>query len=205
MTQNTVKIQEKFYSLQHEEWLRACRELKPAQKDLLYYIRTLDPYNQGIEINCANIARSLSTPKRVVHRQTVSRALKELVAKGYLSDTYLIISTPADDTERRIRDTDGGSGCRHRLKLELGGEIEVITAVGRIDLLTATEVIEIKNINEWKEGLGKLLAYSAFKPEHSKRIHLFGRCDLAKLALAQATCSEFKIAVTFETVEGGNA
>lgn len=192
MTQNTVKIQGKFYPLQHEEWLRACRELKPAQKDLLYYIRTLDPYNQGIEINCANIARLLSTSERSVHRQTVSRALKELVAKGYLPDTYLFVSTPADDTERRIRD---------RLKLELGGEIEVATAVGRIDLLTATEVIEIKNINDWKEALGKILAYSAFFCEHSKRIHLFGRCDLAKLALAQATCSEFGITVTFEEVQ----
>jgi DNA-binding MarR family transcriptional regulator len=191
MTQNTTKIQGKFYPLQHEEWLRACRELKPAQKDLLYYIRTLDPYNQGVEINCANIARSLSTSERAVHRQTISRALKELVAKGYLPDTYLFISTPADDTERRIRD---------RLKVELGGEIEVATAVGRIDLLTATEVIEIKNINDWKEALGKLLAYSAFFPEHSKRIHLFGRVDLTKLALAQATCSEFGITVTFEEV-----
>jgi DNA-binding MarR family transcriptional regulator len=192
MAQNTTKIQEKFYPLQHEEWLRVCRELKPAQKDVLYYIRTLDPYNQGIEINCANIARSLSTSEHAVHRQTVSRALKELVAKGYLPDTYLFISTPTDDTERRIQD---------RLQVELGGEVEVSTAVGRIDLLTATEVIEIKNINDWKEALGKLLAYSAFFPEHSKRIHLFGRCDLAKLALAQATCSEFGITVTFEEVQ----
>jgi DNA-binding MarR family transcriptional regulator len=192
MPQNTTKIQEKFYPLQHEEWLRACQELKPAQKDVLYYIRTLDPYNQGIEINCANIARSLSTSERAVHRQTVSHALKELVAKGYLPDKYLFIYPPADDTERRIRD---------RLKLELGGEVEVSTAVGRIDLLTATEVIEIKNISDWKEALGKLLAYSAFFPEHGKRIHLFGRRDLAKLALAQSTCLEFAISVSFEEVK----
>lgn len=195
MTQNTTKIQGKFYPLQHKEWLRACRELKPAQLLVLYYIRTIDPNNQGIEINYASIARHLSSTERVVHRQTVSRALKELVNKGYLSDSYLFPSIPIDDTERQIRD---------RLQVELGGEAEVITAVGRIDLLTATEIIEIKNINEWKEALGKLLAYSAFFPEHSKRIHLFGKQDLAKLALAQATCSEFKITVTFETVEGGN-
>jgi hypothetical protein len=189
MTQNNQKIQGKFYPLQHEEWLRACRELTPAQRDVLYYIRTIDPYNQGVDINCAEIACQLSGSERIVHRQTVSRALKELVAKKYLPDKYSFISAPADETERRIRD---------RLKVELSGEVELITAVGRIDLLTSTEVIEIKNIDNWKEALGKILAYSSFFPEHSKRIHLFGRSDLAKLALAIATCSEFEIAVTFE-------
>ncbi|WP_375514260.1 hypothetical protein [uncultured Nostoc sp.] len=33
------------------------------------------------------------------------------------------------------------------------------------------------------------------------RIHLFERSDLAKLALAQATCLEFRITVTFEEVQ----
>ena len=81
---NNSKIQGKFYPLQHEEWLRACRELTPAQRDVLYYIRTIDPYNQGIEINCAEIARQLSGSERVVHRQTVSRALKELDVKEFI-------------------------------------------------------------------------------------------------------------------------
>lgn len=76
--------------------------------------------------------------------------------------------------------------------------VEVTTTVGRIDLLTATEIIEIKEINEWKEALGKLLAYSSFFPQHNKRIHLFGRPDLSKLTIARATCKEFNITVTFE-------
>ncbi|BAY67079.1 hypothetical protein NIES22_72230 (plasmid) [Calothrix brevissima NIES-22] len=33
MTQPNSKIQERFYPLQHEEWLRAYRELTPAQRD----------------------------------------------------------------------------------------------------------------------------------------------------------------------------
>ena len=191
MTQNSSKIQGKFYPLQNEEWLYACRELTQAQLAVLYYIRTNDPYNQGIEINCAEIARLLSKPERIVHRQTVSRALKELVDKGYFPESFRFKLAPSDNTERLVRD---------RLKSELGGEVEVVTAVGRIDLLTESEVIEIKEINNWKEALGKILAYSAFFPEYSKRIHLFGRPNLAKLALAQATCSEFGITVTFEEV-----
>jgi hypothetical protein len=93
MTQNNTKIQGKFYPLQHDEWLRACRDLTPAQRDVLYYIRTLDPYNQGVEINCAEIARKLSGTERIVHRQTVSRALKELDAKEFIDLELLQVKT----------------------------------------------------------------------------------------------------------------
>ncbi|MBR8832533.1 MAG: MarR family transcriptional regulator [Stigonema ocellatum SAG 48.90 = DSM 106950] len=188
MTQN--KIQGKFYPTKHEEWLRACKELTPSEFQVLYYLRTVDPYSNGFQITAAQIARDLSAPSKKVHRQTISRALKELVSKGYLPESYLPKSTQADDKETRIRD---------RLQIELGGQVEVTTAVGRIDLLTSSEVIEIKNIDDSKEALGKILAYSAFFPEHGKRIHLFGRPDLTKLALAQTTCFEFGITVTFET------
>jgi Fe2+ or Zn2+ uptake regulation protein len=79
-----TKIQGKFYPLQHEEWLRACQELTPSQQQVLYYIRTLDPYGDGVKVTAAEIARKLSTKKKTVHRQTVSRALKELDAKGFI-------------------------------------------------------------------------------------------------------------------------
>lgn len=79
-----TKIRGKFYPLQHSEWLRACHELTPTQFQVLYFIRTLDPYDNGVEINCAEIARQLSTQKKTVHRQTISRALKELEKKGFI-------------------------------------------------------------------------------------------------------------------------
>ncbi|MDZ8139005.1 MAG: MarR family transcriptional regulator [Nostoc sp. DedQUE04] len=79
-----AKIQGKFYPLQHEEWLRACRELTPAQRDVLYYLRTLDPYSTGMEVSPARIAKDLSTPEKPVHRSTVGRALKALDEKGFV-------------------------------------------------------------------------------------------------------------------------
>lgn len=82
MTQ--TKIQGKFYPLQHNEWLRACHELTPSQRDVLYFIRTLDPYGEGLEISIAEIARQLSTKNKTVHRSTVSRALKKLDALGFI-------------------------------------------------------------------------------------------------------------------------
>jgi hypothetical protein len=114
MTQNNTKIQGKFYPLQHDEWLRACRDLTPAQRDVLYYIRTLDPYNQGVEINCAEIARKLSGTERIVHRQTVSRALKELDAKEFIDLELLQVKTKVkpkglwcDDALQVCGDTQG--------------------------------------------------------------------------------------------------
>lgn len=80
-----TKIDGKFYPLQHDEWLRACQELTSAQKDILYYIRTLDPYSDGVELSPAEIARSLSTESKTVHRSTVGRALKVLDQKGYIN------------------------------------------------------------------------------------------------------------------------
>ncbi|MGF1672321.1 MAG: MarR family transcriptional regulator, partial [Rivularia sp. (in: cyanobacteria)] len=116
---NTTKIQGKFYPLQHEEWLKACQQLTPAQKDVLYYIRTLDPYNQGIDINCAEIARQLSSSERIVHRQTVSRALKELDVKGFIDLELLQVKTKVkpkglwcDETPQVCEDTQGA--MRHR-------------------------------------------------------------------------------------------
>lgn len=114
VTQPNSKIQGRFYPLKHEEWLKTCRELTPAQRDVLYYIRTIDPYNQGIDINAAEVARQLSAPERIVHRQTVSRALKELDAKGFIDLELLQVRTKVkpkglwcNDTPEFIEDTDG--------------------------------------------------------------------------------------------------
>jgi hypothetical protein len=103
--------------------------------------------------------------------------VKELITKGYLPESFSFKLAPSDDTERIIRD---------RMKAELGGEVEVVTASGGNDKITASEVIEIKNIDDWKEALGKILAYSAFFCEHSKRIHLFGRSDEGKTGVGSS-------------------
>jgi len=68
------------YRLTSEEWLRACRELRPSEKDVLYYLRTLDPFgDKAIEIKVREMAKSLG-----VNPSTVSRALKALDAKGWI-------------------------------------------------------------------------------------------------------------------------
>lgn len=197
MTQNNSKIQGKFYPLTPDvaKKLRKAK-LTAAEWRFWIYLVELDPYGDSEALLQADRYHDLDTLSIIseleISKATYYRAIEKFQELGLLPEWFPLKKVKYADTEHQIRD------C---LKAELGGEVEVITAVGRIDLLTPTEIIEIKNINNWKEALGKLLAYSAFFPEHQKRIHLFGNQDLAKLALAQATCSEFGITVTFEEVQ----
>lgn len=96
------------------------------------------------------------------------------------------------NTEQRVRD---------RLHQELGGQVEVTIAVGRIDLLTDTEIVEVKEFRDWKSALGQILAYGAFFPSHQKRIHLFGTAkQIAKLVDIEAACISFDVLVTGEVM-----
>lgn len=61
-----------------------------------------------------------------------------------------------------------------RLAVETGGQTEVETPAGYIDLLTEDKVIEIKEIGQWKAAIGQILAYGMFFPEKEKWIYLFG-------------------------------
>ena len=84
MTQ-AKKIQGKFYPLKKEEWLDSINQLTHSELKVLYYVRSLDPYNNGINLTPAQIARDLSTEKTKVHRSTVGRALKTLDRKGFIN------------------------------------------------------------------------------------------------------------------------
>ena len=83
MTQ--TKIEGKFYPLKSEEWLKSIKELSHSELKVLYYLRSLDPYSNGVSLSPTQIARDISTEKVKVHRSTVSRALKSLDRKGFIS------------------------------------------------------------------------------------------------------------------------
>jgi hypothetical protein len=179
-------IQGEYYPFQKTE-LMALRKSKLISNTAFVYL-ALNIENPSSDSSKLFIP-SLFAIRWEIPESSVYEAIAKLKAAEMLP-TWVSVKEYSD-TEKRIRD---------RLKTQLNGAVEVVTAVGRVDLLTATEVIEIKEINDWKEALGKLLAYSSFFPQHSKRIHLFGRLDMGKLALATAMCRDFDITVTFEEV-----
>jgi hypothetical protein len=89
MTQN--RIQGRFYPLQSEEWLETVKQLTHSELKVLYYIRSLDPYNKGISLTPVQIASDLSTEKCKMHRSTVTRALKSLDNQGFIQMELLQI------------------------------------------------------------------------------------------------------------------
>ena len=89
---------------------------------------------------------------------------------------------------------------RDRLQSQLGGKVEAYTKFGLIDLLTETELIEIKVAHRWKDAIGHIVAKSEKYPNHKKRLHLFGVQEPI-LDNIQAVCDRLGIQVTFELVE----
>jgi hypothetical protein len=89
---------------------------------------------------------------------------------------------------------------RDRLHAELGGKVEAYTRWGLIDLLTATELIEVKIVSHWKDAIGHLIAKARKYPKHQKRLHLFGYEEPC-LEHIEDVCQDCNIRVTFEQVE----
>lgn len=82
-----------------------------------------------------------------------------------------------------------------KLQKELGGEIEIFTDSGYIDLLTENEIIEIKDGKRWKDAVGQILIYSLDYPKHTKRIHLF---DIEYDINVINKCKVYNIVVSYE-------
>ncbi|NJL43014.1 MAG: hypothetical protein HC935_05970 [Pseudanabaena sp. SU_2_4] len=100
-----------------------------------------------------------------------------------------IISPPVKGTEAWYRD---------RLADKLKGKVEVNTEAGRIDILTDTELIEVKRVSGWKGAIGQVKTYGRYYPNHSKRIHLFGKLTERGLKMIQGVCQSEGILVTYE-------
>lgn len=128
-----------------------------------------------------------------ISRAAFYKAISRLVEEGSIDPTaYGLELNEPGDTESQIRD---------RLQSQLGKLTEVKTPAGRIDLLTETEIIEVKWIGEWKSGLGQILVYSAFYPEHKRRLHLFGSAkEEGQIPMLANSCLAFDVLVSFEIV-----
>lgn len=155
-------------------------KLTSAELRLWLYLEKVKPSKPTSK----ELAKRLGTSPR-----TIEKAIDRLAELGLC------------EPPNRIQHTYIEKAVRDRLHSQLNGLIEVGTLAGRIDLLTNTEIIEVKHVSEWKSAMGQVLAYSSFYPKHSKRIHLWGRKGEMASATAVTTCLELNIAVTFQEVE----
>lgn len=59
-------------------------------------------------------------------------------------------------------------------------EKEVACKVGRIDILTSSHVIEIKNMHNWMHAVGQITIYGSFYPSRHKALILYGNTTIKK-------------------------
>jgi hypothetical protein len=81
------------------------------------------------------------------------------------------------------------------LQKQTRGETEVITPMGRIDLLTSTAIVEIKDVRQWKAALGQILVYHNYYPSHKMILVLFGASHSSFKETVEYHCSKFNIEV----------
>ena len=109
--------------------------------------------------------------------------------KDIYNNEISILKSDEDNTYQKEKE------IQLKLQNELGGEIEVKTKTGFIDLLTETEIIEIKSGKNWKHALGQILAYSIYYPKHKKIIYLF---DIKNDEIINKVCEKYDINVKYE-------
>jgi hypothetical protein len=148
-----------------------------------------------------------------ISKSTLYKAMSDL-SNTELIETFtgMLLSTAPDGTfiihgtrDGKISVTPNAAKeieehiVRDRLKSIIGGTSEVITPAGRIDLLTNTEIIEVRRAEDWKSALGQALAYQYFYADRKAKLHLFNFCQNRKVI--EQVCSQFNVAVTFEEVQ----
>lgn len=95
MTQ--TRIAGKFYPLKTSELVNIFHSLTKSQMGVLLYIRSVDPYSNGIRLKTSKIAQILDITKRAVNA-----AITVLQEKGYLK---------LEDIEYSIKVNAGGYHC----------------------------------------------------------------------------------------------
>lgn len=102
----------------------------------------------------------------------------------------------AKSSEKRRKSKE--SDYSNDLAQKLNGCREVKTLAGNIDVLTSSEIIEVKNVSSWKSALGQVLVYGDYYPSHTKRIHLYGETQESFLNMIRSHCKKLKVVMTWE-------
>jgi hypothetical protein len=179
-----------------EYWL--ARQLQP----LLGYTQWRR-FEETIERACcsyANTQKDVAMHFSVITLKTRGRPKKDYRLSRYACE---LINLYVDPRKRDRTLLERISEKQYAIKLQevLGGDREVPTPAGNIDLLTATQLIEIKRAKNWKEAVGQVVVYGDYYPSHERRIHLFEYCKSDFLAMVKSHCGKRRIILTWETDE----
>lgn len=68
----------------------------------------------------------------------------------------------------------------------------------RIDLLSDSALIEVKNISNWKHALGQVLTYKHYMPGHTPHLLLFGKAQsLRNINEIKNVCNDHDVIVNY--------
>ena len=81
-----------------------------------------------------------------------------------------------------------------QLAYVLNARAEVVTPIGRIDVLTDDRIIEVKRARLWKHALGQVSAYAHYYPDHRKTLFLLNP-EREVLKLAKQVCLPLGVSV----------
>lgn len=76
-----------------------------------------------------------------------------------------------------------------------GGECEVRTLVGFIDVLTPKVLYEVKEARGWKSALGQVLAYGRSYPDRKLCLYLYGTVSTLQKRLINGHCTAMGVAI----------
>jgi len=90
------------------------------------------------------------------------------------------------------------SEIRDRLASGLAGsQTEVPTKTGKIDILTPSRVIEVKNVKNYKHAIGQVLSYGCYYPRRERWVYLFGSVSWEQRCLIERECKVAGVFVCF--------
>jgi len=154
------------------------------------FIKTIRKHRERVEQRFGNLRFNIGTVTNSVG--AVNETTFVLLTQEQVDYLTSVSRHKGDRPKGRLTE----SVVTNELKREVGGQREVLTPAGNIDLLTSTEVIEVKRIDSWKAAIGQVLVYSLYYPSHKKRIHLFGDCHSDSLLLIEKHCKPLHIKMT---------
>lgn len=133
-------------------------------------------------------------------RQSLRRVFDRLISIGGTEH----LSAPTSETRPKaskpgVSTTQREAFYRDKLARQLNGRTEVRTPDGgRIDIVTSTEIIEVKVAKNWRNALGQIKAYGVSFPKHRQRVHLFGDTDKIDRRFVEKVCLKEGVRVTWE-------
>jgi hypothetical protein len=148
------------------------------------YLQLQDAHQQHDRPTIAELCKRLK-----ITRPTYHKALNLLDQLNLLPSW--VVANRRRQPERLVRDW---------LQSQIGGQVEAPSPDGPIDLLTDEEVVEVKAVHNWKDGIGHVLVKARNYPDRYKCLLLFGEAD-TPLDHIQSRCDEFGIQLGFSPIE----